>query len=82
MTIQARLAHLEARQPLARARVTREAADTQRRILDVMSDADLRLLEAGATPGATEIEVAAARAVWERAVRMGLDDPSVHGRRS
>ena len=54
----------------------------QRCVLGMMSDEDLRLLEAGATPGATETAIARARAVWERAVRMGLDDPSVHGRRS
>ena len=82
MNIETRLARLEAGPRSARARATREATDMQRCVLGMMSDEDLRLLEAGATPGATETAIARARAVWERAVRMGLDDPSVHGRRS
>ena len=82
MNIQARLGRLEAGPLSARAQVTREAADLQRRILDTMSDADLHLLESGASPGATEDAIVLARTVWERAVRRELDDPSVDGCRS
>jgi len=82
VNIKTRLARLEAGPLSERARATRELTDMQDRILGKMSDADLHLLEAGASPGATEDAIVLARTVWERAVRKGLDDPSVDGRRS